>query len=239
MASPPPYSGSGPNPRELPPGWTSQWDSNYNAWFYVNTRENPPRSSWVHPYATAPSRSPPPQQFAPAMGAPPNREFNRSPYGEYNQGGWQNQPPQQYGGGPPGGYGTGYQPSYGGPPGGGYGGPQGEYRGNPGGYGGPMGGYPQEQERGFFGGGQSRPTYQQQPPAPPKKSGPGMGTALLEVALDSLEALSLWMHSKIIMKMSGKKATIKASKMAQTIMEEEAMTIMAVTTGKAAKHNLT
>ncbi|EGO01464.1 hypothetical protein SERLA73DRAFT_176741 [Serpula lacrymans var. lacrymans S7.3] len=179
MASPPPYSGSGPNPRELPPGWTSQWDSNYNAWFYVNTRENPPRSSWVHPYATAPSRSPPPQQFAPAMGAPPNREFNRSPYGEYNQGGWQNQPPQQYGGGPPGGYGTGYQPSYGGPPGGGYGGPQGEYRGNPGGYGGPMGGYPQEQERGFFGGGQSRPTYQQQPPAPPKKSGPGMGTALL------------------------------------------------------------
>ncbi|KAH7924831.1 hypothetical protein BV22DRAFT_1195641 [Leucogyrophana mollusca] len=172
MASPPPYGN--PDTRELPPGWITQWNPDYKAWFYVNTREQPPRSSWEHPLG------PMQTQFAPPPG-PPNREWSRSPYG----GGQSNYPPsQQYGGG---GYGPGYQPSYGGPQGG-YGGPQGGYGGPPqGGFGGgspyapgpPGGGYQQgyqpESNRGFFGGNQ-QPAYAQ---APPKKSGPGIGTALL------------------------------------------------------------
>ncbi|EJD55063.1 hypothetical protein AURDEDRAFT_178889 [Auricularia subglabra TFB-10046 SS5] len=35
--------------RPLPEGWIRQFDSNNNAWFYVDTRANPPRSIWVHP----------------------------------------------------------------------------------------------------------------------------------------------------------------------------------------------
>ncbi|KAI0786501.1 hypothetical protein C8Q75DRAFT_276476 [Abortiporus biennis] len=39
MASPPPYTPTNPDRRELPPGWIEQYDKNYKAWFYVNTRE--------------------------------------------------------------------------------------------------------------------------------------------------------------------------------------------------------
>ncbi|KAF9518453.1 hypothetical protein BS47DRAFT_300025 [Hydnum rufescens UP504] len=47
-----------PDARPLPPGWIEQFDS--KAWFYVDTRASPPRSSWHHPasLATPPSSSP-------------------------------------------------------------------------------------------------------------------------------------------------------------------------------------
>ncbi|KIO32658.1 hypothetical protein M407DRAFT_241345 [Tulasnella calospora MUT 4182] len=55
-AAPPysgPASGSTPRPeqdnRPLPEGWTRQWDANYKQYFFVDTKANPPRSSWVHP----------------------------------------------------------------------------------------------------------------------------------------------------------------------------------------------
>ncbi|EPQ59712.1 hypothetical protein GLOTRDRAFT_114321 [Gloeophyllum trabeum ATCC 11539] len=172
MSQPPPYNAPPPeNPdrRPLPPGWIQQYDHKYKAWFYVNTQESPPRSSWVHPLGP-PGSPAPPSNFAPPPGAPPRDAYGPGP--GYNQG-----PPQQQWGGPQGGYGGGYQ-NYGGPPQG-YGGPpQGGYGGPPGGY---QGGYQQAPQsgRGWFGGGSTSPqpqvVYQQ---APPKKSGMGMGTAL-------------------------------------------------------------
>ncbi|KAG1753273.1 hypothetical protein EDB19DRAFT_1668361 [Suillus lakei] len=154
MSSPPPN----PDLRPLPRGWLAQYNWEYKAWFYVNEMEQPPRSSWEHPLG-------PPQYTPPPGPPPPNRDFNRSPYqGGYNQG------PTQ----------GGYAPSYGGY-GGGYGGnaPPGGYGGNaqPGGY----QNYPPAGDRGFFGRTSSQPqqpVYAQQQ-APPRKSGPGMGTALL------------------------------------------------------------
>ncbi|KAG1767706.1 hypothetical protein EV702DRAFT_1146175 [Suillus placidus] len=138
--------------RPLPRGWLAQYNWEYKAWFYVNEMEHPPRSSWEHPLG-------PPQYTPPPGPPPPNRDFNRSPY----QDGY-NQAPA------PG----GYRPSYGGGYGGGYGG-----NAPPGGYGGYQG-YPPAEERGLFGRtpSQPQPVYAQQQ-APPKKSGPGMGTALL------------------------------------------------------------
>ncbi|KAG6375019.1 hypothetical protein JVT61DRAFT_3798 [Boletus reticuloceps] len=79
MASPP----SNPDSRDLPHGWIQQ----YNYEFYVNMRENPPRSCWEHPLG------PIPQGFAPSMGPPPDRSYSRSPYG-----GPQPPPQQGYGG---------------------------------------------------------------------------------------------------------------------------------------------
>ncbi|OBZ71854.1 hypothetical protein A0H81_08115 [Grifola frondosa] len=164
MSQPPPYGPSGgrpsnPDKRPLPPGWIEQYDSSYNAWFYVNTMEQPPRSSWVHPLG--PPNSPqPPSAYAPPSGPPPPDNRGYSPYppsGGYNsQPNYQpSPPPQQYGGG----YG-----GYNGPPQGGY---QGGYQSGP----------PPEQ-RGWFGG-SSQP---QQPvlvqESKPKKSGMGMGTAI-------------------------------------------------------------
>ncbi|PAV22272.1 WW Rsp5 WWP domain containing [Pyrrhoderma noxium] len=35
---------------ELPDGWIKEFDRNYNAYFYVDTKASPPRSIWVHPY---------------------------------------------------------------------------------------------------------------------------------------------------------------------------------------------
>ncbi|KAF8841298.1 hypothetical protein BDN67DRAFT_532713 [Paxillus ammoniavirescens] len=168
MSSPPPN----PDTRDLPYGWVAQYNwehymvliCSYKQWFYVNTREQPPRSSWEHPLG------PMPQGFAPPSGPPPDRSYSRSPYG-----------------GAPGGYNSGYQPSYGASPQG-YGGPPPNYANAPsGGYmgGGPygsggsqQGSYPPE-NRGWFGhggGGQQQPVYAQ---APPKKSGIGLGTAVL------------------------------------------------------------
>lgn len=76
--------------------------------FYVNTREQPPRPSWEHPLG------PMPQAFAPPLGPPPDRSYNRSPYGASPQQGY-----------------PGYPPSYGMPPQGYYNTPQGGYAGPP------------------------------------------------------------------------------------------------------------
>ncbi|KAI0676707.1 hypothetical protein C8Q78DRAFT_1073498 [Trametes maxima] len=151
MSQPPPYSPNGPPPnpdrRPLPPGWVEQWDNNYKTWFYVNTSENPPRSSWVHPLGPAPPAQP--SGYAPPSGPPPPDNRGYSPY-----------PPQVSSPPGPGGY-------YGGPP-------QGGYAPSPSPYGGP----PPQENRGWFGSGTPQPTTVVQQ-APPKKSGPGMGTALL------------------------------------------------------------
>ncbi|KAH0839548.1 hypothetical protein J3R83DRAFT_434 [Lanmaoa asiatica] len=104
MASPPPN----PDMRDLPYGWIQQ----YNWEFYVNTREQPPRSSWEHPLG------PIPQGFVPPLGPPPpDRSYSRSPYC--------NLPSQGYGGYP------GHQHSYGPPPQGYYNGPPGGHIGGP------------------------------------------------------------------------------------------------------------
>ncbi|KAI0366203.1 hypothetical protein BV20DRAFT_1124411 [Pilatotrama ljubarskyi] len=164
MSQPPPYSPNGPPPnpdrRPLPPGWIEQWDSNYKAWFYVNTAENPPRSSWVHPLGPAPP-TPQPSGFAPPPGPPPPDNRSYSPYPPQPQPGYGpgygQPPPQQYSQSPgPGSY-------YGSPP------PQGGYP--------PYGAGPPQENRGWFGSSTPQPAVVQQ--APPKKSGPGMGTALL------------------------------------------------------------
>ncbi|RPD74612.1 hypothetical protein L226DRAFT_560752 [Lentinus tigrinus ALCF2SS1-7] len=163
MSQPPPYTPPNgpprnPDTRPLPPGWIERYDENYKTWFYVNTAENPPRSSWVHPLGPAPP-APPPSGYAPPAGPPPpNDNRGYSPYppqGGYNQGYGQPPPQQQWSSPPPG---PGY---YGSPP------PQqGGYYGAP------------QENRGWFGSNSPQPsTVVQQ--APPKKSGPGMGTALL------------------------------------------------------------
>lgn len=36
--------------RDLPEGWIRQYDTNENHQFFVDTRQEPPRSIWVHPY---------------------------------------------------------------------------------------------------------------------------------------------------------------------------------------------
>ncbi|KAF9224413.1 hypothetical protein BS17DRAFT_801869 [Gyrodon lividus] len=182
MSSPP----LNPDTRELPPGWIEQYNWDYRQWFYVNTREQPPRSSWEHPLG------PMPQGFAAPLGPPPpDRSYSRSPYGG-GPGGYQSPQQQGYGGSN-----QGYQPSY--LPSQGYGGPPNYTNAPPGGYtgGGPYGaaggGYQQGSyppgNRGvskvprcfivcFFGGGggQQQPAYTQ---APPQRKGPGIGTALL------------------------------------------------------------
>ncbi|OSX60476.1 hypothetical protein POSPLADRAFT_1035036 [Postia placenta MAD-698-R-SB12] len=193
MSGPPPYGRSyspsyaspgepprNPDTRPLPPGWVEQYDYNYKTWFYVNTREDPPRPSWVHP--TAPP-APRPSGYGPPLGPPPpdgNRGYSPRPYSPQgpSSGGYggydqpprgYDQPPQGYdqpprGYGPPsrGGYDDGYRP-----------GPS--YRPDNG-----YGGMPPDESRGFFGGG---PSMQQAPvevvqAAPPKKHKFGVGTAV-------------------------------------------------------------
>ncbi|KIK07628.1 hypothetical protein K443DRAFT_167685 [Laccaria amethystina LaAM-08-1] len=102
MSTPPPYeSQRNPDTRQLPPGWTSQYDSNYKAWFYVNTRADPPVTTWVHPLGAAPPPGPPPAPYSPPAGPPPPTNAG------YNQGGGG----QGYGYSNPQG---GYSPGYGG-----------------------------------------------------------------------------------------------------------------------------
>ncbi|KAL6297978.1 hypothetical protein BKA93DRAFT_820591 [Sparassis latifolia] len=85
------YGGQPRNPdsRDLPPGWIEQYDAK----FYVNTREDPPRPSWVHPLGP-PSSSP--HHYAAPSGPPPPDRRSASPYSPsgYN-------PPVRYGQGPP------------------------------------------------------------------------------------------------------------------------------------------
>ncbi|KAF5390470.1 hypothetical protein D9757_005317 [Collybiopsis confluens] len=152
-----------PDRRQLPPGWVSQYDSSYRAWFYVNTGTNPPVTTWAHPLGAPPSPPPPLPNYGAPSGPPPpgpgspGYGYNNSPgqYSGYGGPGYQQSPPPQqyYGSAPP-------QPGYSPGPGPGY-------------------GYREEESRGFF----NRPSnntpqqviYEQ---APPKKSGPGMGTML-------------------------------------------------------------
>ncbi|KAF7354845.1 WW domain-containing protein [Mycena sanguinolenta] len=170
MSQPPPY----PNPdtRQLPDGWVSQWDANYNAWFYINTLAQPPVPTWDHPLGPAPGAYSSPQgafpepQHAspyPEAASPFPSQQSASPY-----------PPQQGGGA----YSPGYpQPS----PSPGY------NQSVPPQY--PAGPPPQDGKgllSGLFGG-QTQPQPQQQPvyamssppPPPPQKHGIGMSTVAI------------------------------------------------------------
>ncbi|PFH50570.1 hypothetical protein AMATHDRAFT_60851 [Amanita thiersii Skay4041] len=119
-SSPPPYdSNKNPDTRPLPPGWITQFDTNYKAWFYVNTVAQPPVTTWVHPLGPPPAPGAPAQtQYAAPSGPPPpsdNKQNETQPQ-SYNyglQGGYGGPPyggQQQYGG----------QPQYGGQYGGQY-----------------------------------------------------------------------------------------------------------------------
>ncbi|KAI8450133.1 hypothetical protein BY996DRAFT_6417662 [Phakopsora pachyrhizi] len=33
----------------LPAGWVKEWDASHNAWYYVDTRQNPPATTWNDP----------------------------------------------------------------------------------------------------------------------------------------------------------------------------------------------
>ncbi|KAJ6612147.1 hypothetical protein B0H10DRAFT_326951 [Mycena sp. CBHHK59/15] len=122
MSQPPSYGGPPVNPdrRQLPPGWITQFDSNYNAWFYVNTLVQPPVTTWVHPLGApaSPAGPPPGAAYTPPPGGPPAdpRGYGFPPQGQspYPGAGYGNQspyPPQQGGYSP----GPGYQqPQYGG-----------------------------------------------------------------------------------------------------------------------------
>ncbi|EMD41152.1 hypothetical protein CERSUDRAFT_121695 [Gelatoporia subvermispora B] len=108
-----------PDRRELPPGWISQYDSNYKAWFYVNTRDDPPRPSWVHPLG--PPRPTSSSSYRPPAGPPPpdrpydgDRGYSPQPQRAYSP-----QPPRAYSPNPPQQQDRGfYAPSYGQPQGG-------------------------------------------------------------------------------------------------------------------------
>ncbi|KAJ3121438.1 hypothetical protein HK098_003666 [Nowakowskiella sp. JEL0407] len=71
--------------RPLPPGWISQWDANYNRYFFVNQATG--QTTWDDP------RGPPPT--APP-GYTPGQQYDPNQQG-YGQPGYQPQPPQGYG----------------------------------------------------------------------------------------------------------------------------------------------
>lgn len=131
MTSPPPYEGN-PDGRPLPAGWISQYDSNYKAWFYVNTHANPPMTTWVHP--SGPVSAPPVQTFSPPPAFSPPSMPPPMNAGGYNPGQIQG----------PGGYGNNNQVGY--PNGGGMSYPQQQQQQPPygGGYGNPGYNYPQQ-----------------------------------------------------------------------------------------------
>ncbi|KAI0253038.1 hypothetical protein BJV78DRAFT_235555 [Lactifluus subvellereus] len=84
MSAPPPYSTPRPteNPdrRPLPHGWITQYDRNYQAWYYVDTNKSPTQSQWNHPFD--PHMSSPPTNSNPNPGyqPPPNLPPSRPPY---------------------------------------------------------------------------------------------------------------------------------------------------------------
>jgi len=92
---------SNPDRRPLPDGWITRWDDNYRAWYYVDTRAQPPRSSWDHPLNQPPSTSPPGGYAPPSSAPPPNRNYgvNAPTYNQPSQS-YPEQPP--YGGFPSG-----------------------------------------------------------------------------------------------------------------------------------------
>jgi len=186
MAAPPPTFN--PDRRPLPDGWITRYDDNYRAWYYVDTRAHPPRSSWEHPLGAARSDYSPPSNPPPTRGAGfgavssastqvyPHQQPQSPSYagtaapaynpsssfpGGYNNPQGRSYPPQQQ---PP----TQYQ---GQPP---YGGSAGEY-GNPGNPGWPQQGWQQQPPTQL--GYQSQPASQavQQPPRGSGRSHGGGG----------------------------------------------------------------
>ncbi|PPQ63974.1 hypothetical protein CVT24_009096 [Panaeolus cyanescens] len=146
-SAPPPYaSTANPDTRTLPDGWITQFDPNYKAWYYVNTRSTPPETTWVHPLGPPP---PPPQQYGPPSGPPPPNNNGYNPgFPQGNYGGYPNHNSQ--------------------PPYGGYGG-QNNYPYNsgpsPGGYG----------DQRDYGGYNQQSSYGSQPPANTKGAGGMLG----------------------------------------------------------------
>jgi len=152
-----------PDTRPLPAGWITQYDSNYKAWFYVNTNAQPPVTTWEHPGPPPQAPPPPgPSTYSPPGGPPPPN----APRPGYEQGYGPGNSRGGYGDGPSGGYGgspydrppenyAGPPRGYSGPPRG-YSGPPGPYNGPPDGYGArPGGAYPQYGE-GYAQGGYDR-----------------------------------------------------------------------------------
>ncbi|KAI8825852.1 uncharacterized protein EV422DRAFT_563681 [Fimicolochytrium jonesii] len=97
--------------RPLPPGWITQWDANYQRYFFVDTSTG--QSSWNDPRGPLPnapsSQLPPAYGVGAAAGGPPNysqqapaQNFAPTPeqYQSYQQ---QQQPPQYQQNVPPGG----------------------------------------------------------------------------------------------------------------------------------------
>lgn len=109
----------------LPSGWIKEWDGNHNAWYFVDTRHNPPVTTWNDPRSIAPPAGPPPAEGTDrglmgsighlVSGKPSTNNQNNDysnnpypqqaqPYGNYNQPGYQQNysqhpPPQQFNGG--------------------------------------------------------------------------------------------------------------------------------------------
>jgi len=179
MSFPPPYDGN-PDRRSLPAGWITQYDPDYKAWFYVNTRANPPVTTWNHPSGPISTPSPEPSVYS-APSAPPSG-YNL----DSGQGGYpcQNSSYQQ----PPfGGYGDSrderndqrqdhHHRGLGGLLGRLTGGRTGQTSGRPSFGGGPSygrGGYPVQQQ-------QPQVVYVEQQ-QPPRKSGIGLGSLALGV----------------------------------------------------------
>ncbi|KAJ6510944.1 hypothetical protein C8R45DRAFT_1162186 [Mycena sanguinolenta] len=76
-----------PDARRLPPGWITQFDANYDTWFYVDTFVQPPVTTWTHPLGAPPSptaaygspQGPPPGQGSPQQQGSPSAG-EASPY---------------------------------------------------------------------------------------------------------------------------------------------------------------
>ncbi|KAI0276154.1 hypothetical protein BGY98DRAFT_1098353 [Russula aff. rugulosa BPL654] len=134
MSAPP--RPSNPDRRPLPDGWITRYDEGYRAWYYVDTRAQPPRSAWDHPLDASPPSPPSGGNYPPPPNPAPNRgvsqpynqqpgqsypvqPFNQAP--PYSSGGYQGgnqaarvyqqgfQPQQGYPGAPPGNYEPGWQ----------------------------------------------------------------------------------------------------------------------------------
>ncbi|GMK53670.1 hypothetical protein CspeluHIS016_0102560 [Cutaneotrichosporon spelunceum] len=96
---------SNPDTRPLPDGWVTQLNTQYNTWFYVNTRApGGPQSQWTHPA----DDKPPAHDFASPSGPPPGQNekasysVEKNDYGQssqqapYDQQRQFGQPQQQY-----------------------------------------------------------------------------------------------------------------------------------------------
>ncbi|GAA6006174.1 hypothetical protein JCM11491_002060 [Sporobolomyces phaffii] len=68
--------------RDLPPGWTREFDPNSQHFFFVDTKASPPRSIWSHPLddeafiKSHPEYREASRLYAPPEGAPPSEKTN-------------------------------------------------------------------------------------------------------------------------------------------------------------------